>query len=185
MQSVVWKDLLCELHAHILQFCSMRQLSRLRSVCRTWNDLKHKLGFAFKFQSQHTFIFKAPPIVHIYSIIHRETKNTMDAISQIREEEDCNDEIMDLLRSDLFDTTTQNSDSICMEFLYDGIKSRYALLDRFQIMATYKVCVGVMVEVSGACASSQSCCEIGGQDSTWSYTKYFLWICRRDDDCCR
>ena len=90
MQSEVWKELPCDLQAHILHFCSVPQLCRLRIVCRAWNDLTHKLGFALKFQPQHTYIFKAPRFINIYSITH---EDNVDAIEQIREEKKCTDTI--------------------------------------------------------------------------------------------
>lgn len=135
MDRELWKNLPHELHASILQYFTVPQFCRLRVVCRVWND------FGLTVQPRSMYIFKAPHFIHISSITIRNR-----LYDDKKNEEITNKVIKDLLQesSEVFDPSTQKVYSINMEFLSDGVRSRFAFLDRCQIMAANRGFVFVL-----------------------------------------
>lgn len=120
MRGEIWKDLPFELHAYILQFCSVPILCRLRTVCCTWNNQIQELDFALKVQPQDTYIIRAPHSIVNWLLDYN------------------NEKIKDLLLRyslDLFDPSIQKFYPINIEFLCDSMQSELTLYDPCQILA--------------------------------------------------
>lgn len=132
MKAEVWKNFPSELHAHVLQFCSVPEICRLRIVCREWNDLTHKLEFAIRARPQHTYILRAPHEIDISNVTSPNNIHTNEEITGLLLQESF----------DLFDPSTQKSCPINLEYLYNGIP--LSPFDGFQIMAADKGFVWVL-----------------------------------------